>query len=127
MSWRGAVGLGLCQALALIPGTSRSGITMTGALRMGYTRSESARFSMLMSIPIIGAGGLYALYKLSSEGAGLASLSDGLIVAALSFITAYASIAVFMKLVERIGMAPFMIYRVVVGLMLLGAVVFWGL
>jgi len=127
MSWRGAVAMGLSQALALIPGTSRSGITMTAALKMGYTRSEAARFSMLMSIPIIGVGGLYALYKLQSDGAGVANLSNGLVVAFLSFVAAYASIAIFMKLVEKIGMTPFMIYRVIVGVALIAAVLLLGL
>lgn len=122
MTWRGAATIGAAQALALIPGTSRSGITMTAALKLGFSRIEAARFSMLMSIPIIGVGGLFALYKLQGEGAGLASLTDGLIVAGLSFVTAYASIAIFMKLVEKIGMFPFMLYRVVVGCGLLVAI-----
>jgi len=120
LSWREAIGLGLAQTLALIPGTSRSGITMTAALAMGLTRAEAARFSMLMSIPIIGAGGSFALIKLASSGAGgTASLSDGLIVASLSFVSAYAAIALFMKWVPHIGMFPFMVYRVVAGLGLL--------
>lgn len=122
MTWRGAAMIGAAQALALIPGTSRSGITMTAALKLGFNRIEAARFSMLMSIPIIGVSGLFALYKLQSGGAGIASLTDGLIVAGLSFIAAYAAIAVFMKLVERIGMFPFMIYRVAVGGALLAAI-----
>lgn len=122
MTWRGAAAIGAAQALALIPGTSRSGITMTAALRLGFSRTEAARFSMLMSIPIIGVSGLFALYKLQSGGAGIANLTDGLIVAGLSFVTAYAAIAIFMKLVERIGMFPFMLYRVIVGCGLLVAI-----
>ena len=86
---------------------------------MGLTREESARFSMLMSIPIIGVGGLFALMKLMGGEQGAASLSDGLIVAGLSFITAYAAIAIFMRWVSRIGMFPFMLYRIVAGLGLL--------
>ena len=120
LTWKGAFTLGLAQSIALIPGTSRSGITMTAARAMGMTRTESARFSMLMSIPIIGAGGLFSLIKLSGGGAG-ASLSDGLIVAGLSFITAYLCIAAFMRVVSRIGMFPFMVYRLVLGAGLL----FW--
>ena len=127
MGWRGALTMGLAQALALIPGTSRSGITMTAALKMGYTRSEAARFSMLMSIPIIGIGGLYALYKLQSDGAGVASLSNGLVVAVLSFIFAYFAISVFMRLVEKIGMFPFMVYRLIVGCLILAAIFVFGL
>lgn len=123
LSWKGAIGLGLAQALALIPGTSRSGITMTAALGMGFTRAEAARFSMLMSLPVIGVGGLYAVYTLASGGSGgsggSASLPAGLIVAGLSFVVAYATIAVFMKYVPKIGMFPFMIYRLALGSILL--------
>lgn len=119
LTWKGAVGLGLAQSLALIPGTSRSGITMTAARSMGMTRVEAARFSMLMSIPVIAVGGLYSLLKLASSNDGGAALTDGLIVAGLSFITAYVAIAFFMKLVSRIGMFPFMVYRVLLGAALL--------
>lgn len=115
LTWKGAFILGLAQAVALIPGTSRSGITMTAARSMGMTRTESARFSMLMSIPIIGAGGLFALVKLSRNTGGAINLSDGLIVAGLSFIAAYLAIAAFMRFVSRIGMFPFMVYRVALG------------
>ena len=118
LTWKGALGLGLAQSLALVPGMSRSGITMTAALGMGFTRVEAARFSMLMSLPVIGAGGTFALLKLMGEGAG-ASLSDGLVVAGLSFVAAYAAIALFMRWVPRIGMFPFMVYRVLLGAVLL--------
>jgi len=124
LTWKGAAGLGLAQAIAFIPGTSRSGITMTAARMMDMTRVEAARFSMLMSIPIIGAGGLYSLLKLSRAEAGAdATLSAGLIVAALSFVSAYIAIAFFMKLISRIGMFPFMVYRVVLGLAIIAWVV----
>lgn len=115
LTWKGATIMGFSQALALIPGTSRSGITMTTARFMNMTRVESARFSMLMSLPIIGAGGLFALLKLTTEPSGTAGLSEGLIVAGLSFITAYACIALFMKWVSKIGFFPFMVYRLLLG------------
>ena len=116
LTWKGAVGLGLAQSLALIPGTSRSGITMTAARMMHFTRVEAARFSMLMSLPIIAGGGVFALYSLSKADAGsTATLGSGLIVAAFAFVAAYFSIAFFMKLVSRIGMFPFMVYRVLLG------------
>ena len=115
LTWKGAALMGAAQALALIPGTSRSGITMTMARFMNMTRVESARFSMLMSLPIIGAGGLFALLKLMTEPSGTAGLSDGLIVALLSFIAAYACIALFMKWVSKIGFFPFMVYRLLLG------------
>jgi len=117
LTWRGAVGLGLAQSLALIPGTSRSGITMTAGRTLGLSREAAARFSMLMSLPIIGAGGLYATLKLFSAEAGeqTATLANGLVVAGLSFVAAYACIALFMKWVGRIGFLPFMLYRLALG------------
>ncbi len=125
LTWKGAFGMGLAQMIALIPGTSRSGITMTAARMMDMTRVEAARFSMLMSLPIIAAGGFYALLKLSKAETGAeASLNAGLIVAALSFVSAYIAIAFFMKLVSRIGMFPFMVYRVLLGLIILGWLIF---
>ncbi len=124
LTWKSAFGLGLAQSIALIPGTSRSGITMTLGRAIGLTRVEAARFSMLMSLPIIGVGGLFALYSLMrADEATLvkASLSDGLWVAALSFIAAYSCITLFMKWISRIGMLPFMLYRLALG----GALLTW--
>ena len=115
LTWKGATLMGCAQALALIPGTSRSGITMTAARFMNMTRVESARFSMLMSLPIIGAGGLYALLKLMTDPSGTAGLYDGILVAVLSFIAAYGCIALFMKWVSKIGFFPFMVYRLLLG------------
>jgi len=115
LTWKGAISLGLAQALALIPGTSRSGITMTAARSMGFTRVEAARFSMLMSLPIIGVGGVFSILKLATDDTQTSALSHGLIVAGLSFVVAYISIAFFMKWVSRIGMFPFMIYRLCLG------------
>lgn len=126
LSWRGALGMGLAQVIAFIPGTSRSGITMTAGRAIGLSREAAARFSMLMSLPIIAAGGLYATLKLATgEETGQATLGQGLIVAFLSFVVAYAAIALFLKFVTRIGFLPFMIYRVVLGLLLIGWIV-WG-
>ena len=115
LTWRGAFGMGLAQAVALVPGTSRSGITMTWGRAIGLTRVEAARFSMLMSLPVIGAGGLYALLQLVGAEDGGASLSQGLIVAVLSFVAAYAAIALFLRWVPRIGMGPFALYRLALG------------
>ena len=72
-----------------------------------------------MSLPIIGVGGAYAMLKLATEPSGPASLSQGVITAVLSFIVAYMTIAFFMKYVSRLGMFPFMVYRVAAGLALL--------
>ena len=121
MNWRAALLIGLSQMIAFIPGTSRSGITMTAARALGYTRSESARFSMLLAIPIILAGGSYAFLKLLKDGGGTAKLSDGLWVAGLSLIAAYFAIYVFMKLIDKVSFFPFMIYRLALG----GVLLWW--
>lgn len=110
--------IGLAQALALIPGTSRSGITMTAGRALRMTRSEAARFSMLLSIPIIVASGTFSALDLESA-AGQTIWADAAIAAILSFAAAYGAIAVFMSLVERIGFTPFVIYRVALGIALL--------
>lgn len=112
-----ALWIGACQMLAFIPGTSRSGITMTAARFLGVSRTEAARFSMLLSIPLLGAMGSAALLDLmlSEPIAGAPGLKEGLIVAALSAITAWFSIALLMKLVGKVGFTPFVLYRLVMG------------
>ncbi|WP_019529968.1 undecaprenyl-diphosphate phosphatase [Dasania marina] len=114
ISWRVALIIGFAQALALIPGTSRSGITITAALLLGFNRESSARFSFLLSIPIIvAAGGLKTLQLISAETA----VPWGEIIsgALLSAVTAYLCIYYFLKLIDRIGMMPFVIYRLILG------------
>lgn len=111
--------VGLLQALALIPGTSRSGITMTGALLLGFTREAAARFSFLLSIPVIFlAGGLKIKDWIEApvQAAGLGALVIGYIVSAIS---AYICIFYFLKFLDRVGMGPFVIYRVILGSILL--------
>lgn len=112
LGYRAAFLIGLVQVFALIPGASRSGVTMTAGRALGLGRSESARFSMLMAIPVIAAFALVAGLDLAQGGDGTASLTDGLVVAVLSFGAAWASIAVMMRFVERVGFLPFVIYRV---------------
>ncbi|MBV7435449.1 undecaprenyl-diphosphate phosphatase [Cardiobacteriaceae bacterium TAE3-ERU3] len=113
-----AVVYGLAQAIALIPGTSRSGITMTAGLMMGFTREAAARFSFLMSIPIITLAGLLKAKDLieQPQAVDMAPLFVGLIVSALS---AYLCIAAFMKLLAKTGMMPYVIYRIVLAIVLL--------
>ena len=110
----------MVQVFALIPGASRSGVTMTAGRALGLGRSESARFSMLMAIPVIAAFALVAGLDLAQGGDGTASLADGLIVAVLSFLAAWASIAVMMRFVERVGFLPFVVYRLI-----LAGLIFW--
>lgn len=110
--------IGLAQAVALIPGTSRSGITITAGLMLGLTRAGAARFSFLLSIPVIVLAGLLEVRDLVQGSAAL-PLTDLLLGAVVSGVTAYLSIHFFLRLLERIGMLPFIIYRLVLGGMLL--------
>jgi undecaprenyl-diphosphatase len=119
LSWADALLIGLAQAVALVPGTSRSGITMTAALLLGLDRQAAARFSFLLSIPVILAASvleLSALLRMPGPP-DWAALAVG---TAVSGVVAYLTIRGFLALLGRIGMAPFAIYR-----LLLGAVIFW--
>lgn len=118
MSWKDIIIIGCAQAIALIPGTSRSGITITAGLLLGLTASASARFSFLLSIPVIVlAGGVETLDYL--KVAGINDMNDLIIGALISAVSAYLSIHFFLKLLERIGMTPFVIYRLILGVVLL--------
>lgn len=110
--------IGCAQAIALIPGTSRSGITITAGLFLGLTASASARFSFLLSIPVIVlAGGMETIEYVSVAGIG--DVNDLIIGALISAVSAYLCIHYFLKLLDRIGMTPFVIYRLVLGITLL--------
>lgn len=113
-----AILIGIAQAIAMIPGTSRSGITITAALYLGFTREAAARFSFLMSIPIILLAGGYLGLKLIGSGVAIDTnmLLTGIVT---SFVSAYLCIHLFLKLISRMGMTPFVIYRLVLGLGLL--------
>lgn len=115
---RDAIVMGLWQAIALIPGTSRSGITITAARHLGFARPDAARLAMLMSIPtIIASGTLLGLEVASSLD--LPKARDGCIAAALAFVAALGALHFMMRLIERVSFTPFVIYRVVLGLALL--------
>ena len=114
---KNVVVIGLAQVLALIPGTSRSGITITAGLMVGLTRKASARFSFLLSIPLITGAGAYKAYKLTQQVGPVDWNAIGL-GTLLSFISAYACIHYFLILVEKIGMLPFVIYRLALGVIL---------
>lgn len=110
--------IGLAQALALIPGTSRSGITISAALLLGIGRKDSAEFSFLLSIPIILAAGLLEGLKLYKLGINM-EYSLLLLAVFLAFATAYLSIKYFLKWIEKLGLMPFVIYRIALGTFLL--------
>jgi undecaprenyl-diphosphatase len=115
---KGAMLIGIAQAIALIPGTSRSGITMTIGLLLGLSRDSAARFSFLLSIPAIAMAGSYLTLKLvlSSQSVDWFAMGFGSV---LAFISAYACIHYFLILLEKLGMMPFVIYRLILGVALL--------
>lgn len=115
---KGAMYIGLAQAVALIPGTSRSGITMTMGLMLGLTRDAAARFSFLLSIPAIAMAGSYLTLKLvlAANGVDWQAIAFGSVVA---FISAYACIHYFLILLDKLGMMPFVIYRLILGAFLI--------
>lgn len=118
LNWKQALIIGVSQALALIPGTSRSGITMTAALFLGFSRDAAARFSFLLSIPLITAAGLLKTKELLESGTD----NDWQLIAlgsAVAFASAYTCIHLFLQFLERIGFTPFVIYRLLLGCVLL--------
>ena len=116
-----AVVIGLAQALALVPGTSRSGVTITAAMALGYERTEAARFSFLLAVPVILLATVYELSILLSSDVAVAWVQLGL-GALVSAIVAYLSIEFFMRFVSRVGLLPFVIYRLI-----LAAVIWYAL
>lgn len=110
--------IGIAQAFALIPGTSRSGITITAALAMGLTPVAAARFSFLLSIPaILLASGLHVIKIISSPDA--VNWGDMIMGAGIAAVTAFLCIHLFLKLIQKINMVPFVVYRVAMGIYLI--------
>jgi undecaprenyl-diphosphatase len=109
--------IGLAQALALIPGTSRSGITLTAGLMLGLSPQAAARFSFLLSIPVIALAGVLLARDVHEAQDPLVwgHVLGGAVMAAVS---AYLCIHYFLKLMERVGMMPFVIYRILLGLVI---------
>ncbi|GAB4295262.1 MAG: undecaprenyl-diphosphate phosphatase [Methylophaga sp.] len=118
LRWLDVVFIGFAQAIALIPGTSRSGITITAGLILGLTREAAARFSFLLSIPVILlAGGLKTIELVESTlPVDWTALLSG---AVFSAISAYLCIFLFLKMLNHMGMWPFVIYRLILGVFLL--------
>jgi undecaprenyl-diphosphatase len=121
MRLRDAVIIGLAQALALVPGTSRSGITMTAARFLGYSRSDAARFALLLAIIAIGGAGTLGAVELYESGDARLGL-DVLLAAVISFFAGWGSIAVMMKWLEKASFTIFAVYRVILGVALLGLI-----
>lgn len=114
ISWPLALGIGLAQTLALVPGTSRSGVTITAALLLGLGRVSAARFSFLLAIPTIAGGALLLTLDVLQDGSTIA-LEKLLVGGLLAFVTAYLAIRYFIALVDRTGMTPYVIYRLLLG------------
>lgn len=118
MNWKDAMIVGGFQALALIPGTSRSGITITAGLFLGFSREFAARFSFLLSIPAIMMPGLLKVLELSESPVKV--YWEALLIGTLvSAIIAYVTIGMFLRLLDRIGLMPFVIYRLILGFALI--------
>lgn len=121
-----ALVVGIAQVLALVPGTSRAGITMSAARILGFERVDAARFSMLLSIPAIVGAGLVKSLDLMAGGTAVATVA---IVAAAGtgFVASLVSIALLMAWLERRSFTPFVIYRILLGGVLLGLAYGWNL
>lgn len=118
LSVKDAVIIGCAQAVALIPGTSRSGITISAALMLGLDRQAAARFSFLLSVPVIMGAGLLKGLDLMAQGhsAPWGMVALGTLIAGVS---AFSCIHFFLKWLDRIGMQPFVVYRMILGIFLL--------
>lgn len=119
LTWKHGILYGLWQALALVPGVSRSGGTIAGGLFMGYTRKAAARYSFLLAIPaVIASGGLQVVKIAGGEGTGETGWGPILVATAIAFVVGYAVIAWFMKFIETHTFTLFMVYRIVLALVL---------
>lgn len=116
LSWREVLLIGVAQTIALIPGTSRSGVTMTVALFLGVKRKSAARFSFLLAIPIIILAGSHETLLILRQSIPAIEWSILLWGAMLSAVFSYLCIYIFIALLERIGMLPFVIYRLLLGM-----------
>ncbi len=120
VSWLHALFFGLFQMLAIIPGTSRSGITMTAGRFLGFKRKDAAEFSMLMAIPVLVMTGVYT--TMNSLGADINWQTAGhemLLGLGISFASAFVAISLLMRLVGKLGFGPFVFYRIMLGSALL--------
>jgi len=117
LTLRDAILVGLAQAMALIPGTSRSGVTMTAARALGYKRVEAARFSFLLAIPAVAGAGLLAVLDLAEASAQMQW--DALVTGVFTFIAAFATMAFLMNFLKKASMMVFVVYRVAMGVALL--------
>ncbi len=121
VSLRDAFLIGCAQALALVPGTSRSGVTITAGRILGFARQDAARFSFLLSVPVILLASIFKAFELITSPTAVSWTELGLAVA-ISGIVAYLSIGFFMRFVSRIGLLPFAVYRIALAAVIVYAV-----
>ncbi|MDX1698049.1 MAG: undecaprenyl-diphosphate phosphatase [Thiohalobacterales bacterium] len=114
MSLAVALGVGVAQALAPVPGVSRSGVTITAGLFLGLDRQTAARFSFLLSIPIIASAGALMIFELLAAP-GVVDWPALVAAVLLSGLTAFLCIAAFLRVLDRVGLVPFVVYRLVLG------------
>ena len=114
--------IGVAQSLALIPGTSRSGITITAGLFLGLDNKTASKFSFLMAIPTIGAIAIYQFYSVDMEYM-IDYFEINILGLIISFLIAYTTIDFFIKFINQIGFIPFIIYRILLGILLLYALI----
>ncbi|QIM18393.1 undecaprenyl-diphosphate phosphatase [Leucobacter coleopterorum] len=115
LTWKHGLIYGFAQALALIPGVSRSGGTITAGLFMGYKREAAARYSFLLAIPAVLGSGFYQVYKALKAPESETPMSLTLVATVVAFVVAIFVIGLFMKYISKGSFLPFVIYRVVVG------------
>lgn len=124
LGWRHGLLFGFAQALALIPGVSRSGGTITAGLMMGYTREAAARYSFLLAVPAVLLSGVYQLYRSWHVGSPVAP-GPTLLATVIAFFVGYAVIVAFMRFVTTRSYLPFVVYRLVLGALVL-VLLQWG-
>ncbi|TQO18688.1 undecaprenyl-diphosphatase [Rhodoglobus vestalii] len=118
MSYGHGIAIGLAQMLALVPGVSRSGATMTAGLALGYTRPAAARFGFLLAVPAVFGSGLYELVNSFGEPNQAFTYAQTAVATVIAFVVGYAVIAALMRYIEKRSFLPFVIYRVLLGAVL---------
>ncbi|MBL7502125.1 undecaprenyl-diphosphate phosphatase [Frankia sp. CNm7] len=113
---------GLAQSMALIPGVSRSGATVSGGLFLGYTREAAARYSFLLAIPAVLLSGLFQLVSVADGSGGEIAWGPTILATVIAFVVGYSAIAWFLRYITTKSFAPFVIYRVALGLLLLALI-----
>lgn len=122
LTWRDGIIYGFCQALALIPGVSRSGATISGGLFLGYTREAATRYAFLLAIPAVLASGIYQMKDIGSDTA--VSWGPTILATIIAFVVGFGVIAWLLRYISTRSYLPFVVYRIVLGsvvLLLLGA------